>query len=174
MKLLIIIMMLGFFPGYSQDTSKVDNPLKALEGTFKCLFIPVQQDWPVRFNYYSTKVGDNTYELHIRSYIEIGWHIYAQKQPKDAIAFPTSITFVGSPLFSLIGIPREDGELKIDRVESLGITQNEYETFVDFIQKVKLRNSVRMNICGRIKFQACTNEHCLPAKEVNFSIPVNP
>jgi hypothetical protein len=58
---------------------------------------------PVNWNYSVKKLDEKLYEIHLTADIMEGWHIYAQHQLKDAIAFPTTIQFNKNPLFSLVG-----------------------------------------------------------------------
>jgi len=48
---------------------------------------------PVSWSFTSKKLAENTYEIQMVATIQQGWHLYAQEQPKDAIAIPTSFAF---------------------------------------------------------------------------------
>ena len=45
---------------------------------------------PVSWLFSSKKISDKVYELQMVATIQPGWHLYAQAQPKDAIAQPTT------------------------------------------------------------------------------------
>lgn len=125
---------------------------------------------PVHWKFSSKKLDDKTYELHITATIDDGWHIYAQKQPEDAIAQPTSIKFKNNPLIVFNGTTNEVGKMEKHKIEALGIEQYQYSQAVDFVQKVKLINSVKADVSGSVIFQVCTDEMCLPPKEEAFSL----
>jgi thiol:disulfide interchange protein DsbD len=104
--------------------------------------------------------------------IDVGWHIYSQTQPKDAIAVPTSIKFTKNPLMSLNGKLKEVGNLERHTEKTLGITQNQFSDTVDFVQVIKMNRKAKTNASGTIEFQVCTDEKCLPPKTIHFSIPI--
>lgn len=125
---------------------------------------------PVNWSYTQKKIGDKVYEIHLTATIEKGWHIYSQQQSKDAIALPTSIKFNTNPLVSFKGKIDEKGKLETVRDEVMQIENRQYEDVVDFVQLVNLKANVKTNVAGQIEFMACTNEKCLPAKKLNFSV----
>jgi hypothetical protein len=122
---------------------------------------------------YSTKKIDNaTYEVHLTAMLQDGWHIYAQKQPEDAIATPTRIAFLKNPLMVLKGDTKEVGTKKTFKDPTLGIEQFQYAEKVDFVQVIKLKGDARLktNVAGSATFQVCTDEKCLPPATTSFSI----
>jgi hypothetical protein len=42
-----------------------------------------------------------------------------------------------------------------------------------FIQRVKLRGKAKTNITGKLEYQTCNDEKCLPPKTVNLSIALS-
>jgi len=128
------------------------------------------QENPVNWHYSARKVGKNLFEIHITANIESGWHVYAQKQPVDAIALPTSFKFAKNPFIILQGKVKEVGEKKFFKDETVGIAAYQYEEKVDFVQQVQLKIKGKTNLNGTISFQACTNEKCLPPATTDFSV----
>jgi len=128
---------------------------------------------PVSWNYTQKKIGDKMYEVHLTATIEQGWHIYSQHQSKDAIALPTSVKFNNNPLVSLKGDTGEKGKLEKVKDEVMQFENHQYENQVDFVQLVNLKANVKTNVSGEIEFMACTNERCLPAKKINFSVVID-
>ena len=47
-----------------------------------------------------------------------------------------------------------------------------YKDKVDFVQVVKLKNSVNTSVAGTITFQACTDEMCSAASNHSFTVDV--
>ncbi len=150
---------------------KVKKTVLLLVGIIICAVGLCQE--PVHWNYTCEKKKGEVFELHLTATINSTWHIYAQKQPKDAIAIPTQITFNKNPLVMLTGKPKEVGKLEKQKVEVLDIEQNMYEKTVDFVQWVLVKGNVKTSISGTITYQVCTEEKCLPPKTITFSIPVS-
>ena len=127
---------------------------------------------PVTWNFSASKVGDKTYEIHMKATIQDGWHLYSQKQPDDAIAVPTAFTVRANPLFKPEGKIKEVGKMELMKDAALGISANQYSNTVDFVQKIKLKSNVKTNFNGSVEYQTCDDKKCLPSKTVNFSIVI--
>lgn len=125
---------------------------------------------PVSWQYYAKKLDNKTYEVHLKATIRNGWHIYAQHQPDDAIALPSTITFNKNPLLVLNGKVNEIGKLEKHKVEVLNIEQYQYENQVEFVQQVKVKEGLKTNVTGNIAFQVCTDDKCLPPAKEPFTI----
>jgi DsbC/DsbD-like thiol-disulfide interchange protein len=127
---------------------------------------------PVQWTYSAKAVADGQYEVRINAAIEDGWHLYAQRQPENAIAVPTTIHFSQNPLFELQGDIKEVGKLDHAIDPSLGLSANQYTHKVSFVQIVKLKSKVQFNVSGTIQFQVCTEQECLPPTIRHFDIPI--
>ena len=125
---------------------------------------------PVSWAFTSKKISDQVYEIHMTATIQPGWHLYSQKQPEDAIAQPTSFVFTKSPLLSFDGNVKEIGKLETYRDDKLDISANQYSNKVNFIQTVKLKGKAKTAVTGKLEFQTCDDEKCLPPKTQNFTI----
>jgi hypothetical protein len=79
----------------------------------------------VSWSFASKKINDKTYELQMIATIQPGWHLYAQKQPDDAIAQPTTFEFNKNPLVNLEGKVKEIGKLEKFKDEKLDISANQ-------------------------------------------------
>jgi hypothetical protein len=125
---------------------------------------------PVSLSFTSKKLSDNVYEVRITASLDKGWHMYSQSQPEDAIALPTRFSFNKNPLLEFDGKVKEMGKLEkyVDKI--LDVTANQYSNQVTFIQKVKVKGKAKTNVTGKMEYQVCTDEKCLPAKTVNLSI----
>ena len=102
--------------------------------------------------------------------IQPGWHLYSQQQPEDAIAIPTSFNFNKHPLITFDGGVKEMGKLEKFSDPVLKVSGNQYSNKVVFVQKVKLRGKAKTAVSGKLEFQTCDDEKCLPPKTVSFSI----
>jgi thiol:disulfide interchange protein DsbD len=125
---------------------------------------------PVSWSFSSKKISDNVYELHVIATIQQGWHVYSQSQPVDAIAQPTSFAFNKNPLLQFDGNVKEIGKLEKFKDKELDISANQYSNKVTFIQRVKLRGKAKTNVTGKLTYQTCNDEKCLPPKTINLSI----
>jgi hypothetical protein len=127
---------------------------------------------PVSWAFTSKKIADKLYELHLTATIQPGWHLYAQQQPKEAIAQPTSFVFNAHPLLKYDGKVRENGKMEKYKDEKLGIAANQYSNKVEFVQVVKLKGAVKTNVSGKLEYQTCDDKKCLPPRTLNFTIPL--
>ncbi len=125
---------------------------------------------PVSWSFSSKKLSENVYEVQMTATIQQGWHLYSQSQPKDAIAQPTNFVFNKNPLLQFDGSIKEVGKLEKFVDKELDISANQYSNKVVFIQKVKLKGKAKTNVTGKLTYQTCNDEKCLPAKTVNMSI----
>jgi thiol:disulfide interchange protein DsbD len=125
---------------------------------------------PVSWTFTSKKLGDKEYEIQMLATIQQGWHLYSQSQPEDAIAQPTSFQFNKNPLLALNGKVKELGKMEKFKDKTLDVSANQYSNKVLFVQKVKIKGKAKTNVTGKLEFQTCNDEKCLPPKSVNFSI----
>jgi hypothetical protein len=125
---------------------------------------------PVSWTYSAIKLSPGLFEVHITATIQSGWHVYAQQQPEDAIAVPTSIKFTRNPVLTIHGNLKELGNKQHYKDADLGIEAFQYAEKVEFVQQVKLRVKGKTSLNGSISFQACTDEKCLPPATTDFSI----
>ncbi|TCJ14563.1 hypothetical protein EPD60_11305 [Flaviaesturariibacter flavus] len=128
---------------------------------------------PVSWTFTTKKLNDKTYEVHMTATIQKGWHLYAQAQPKDAIAQPTSFSFNKNPLLNFEGKVKEVGKLEKFRDKVLDVSANQFSNRVDFVQVVKLKAKAKTAVTGSLEFQTCNDEKCLPPKNVPFTINLN-
>jgi thiol:disulfide interchange protein DsbD len=139
--------------------------------TFSVLLVSIAfAQNPISWSFASKKVSDNVYEVRLIASIQPGWHLYAQSQPEDAIAQPTTFNFNSNPLLSLDGKVKEVGKLEKYKDEKLGVAANQYSNKVDFVQLVKVKGKAKTNVTGQLEYQTCDDKKCLPPKTVNFSI----
>lgn len=137
---------------------------------FSATMVSAQIANPVSWTFNSKKISDNLYEVQLVANIQSGWHLYAQSQPKDAIAVPTTFQFTNNPLLQLDGKVKEVGKMEKFTDKELGVTANQYSKQVVFTQKVKLKGKVKSNVSGNVTYQTCDDKKCLPPKTVSFNI----
>src|SRR5215204_4813025 len=140
---------------------------------FTTVFLSAQTLNPVSWSFGSKKLNEKEYEIQLTATIQPGWHLYSQVQPDDAIAQPTSFTFNKNPLLDLDGKVKEVGKLEKYKDKTLDVSANQYSNKVVFVQRVKMKGKAKTNVTGKLEFQTCDDEKCLPPKTVNFSISLN-
>jgi thiol:disulfide interchange protein DsbD len=144
--------------------------LLILSAFFTVTVASAQNINPVSWTFTSKKLGDKEYEIQMLATIQQGWHLYSQSQPADAIAQPTSFQFNKNPLLDMNGKVKEVGKMEKFKDKTLDVSANQYSNKVLFVQKVKIKGKAKTNVTGKLEFQTCNDEKCLPPKSVNFSI----
>jgi len=125
---------------------------------------------PVSWLFSSKKISEQVYEIQMVANIQSGWHLYAQSQPKDAIAQPITFKFNPNPLIALNGKVKETGKLEKYKDDVLDVSANQYSNKVIFSQLVKLKGKAKTAVTGKLEFQTCDDKKCLPPKSVPFTI----
>lgn len=145
----------------------------ALSTVFFVNLVSAQNLNPVAWTFSSKKLNEKEYEVMMTAKLQEGWHIYAQTQPSDAIAQPTSINFNKNPLLTLNGKVKEVGNLEKYKDKTLDVSANQYSNQVVFVQKVVMKGKAKTNVTGKLEYQTCNDEKCLPPKTISFSIALN-
>lgn len=125
---------------------------------------------PVSWLFTSKKIKDQVYEIQMIASIQPGWHLYAQTQPKDAIAQPTTFNFNKNPLLNFDGKVKEMGKLEKYKDDVLDVSANQYSNKVVFTQVVKLKSKAKTAVTGKVEFQTCDDKKCLPPKTIPFTV----
>ncbi len=139
---------------------------------FIACVVQAQQTDPVHFIVTYKTISETKGEIHFTATIDKPWHIYAQSQPKEAIAQPTKFMIIKNPLVVLTGKTKELGKKETYHNKEVGITQYQYGEKAEFIQPISLKVKVKTNLSGTITYQACNDELCLPVKTIPFSIKI--
>ncbi|NLR77352.1 protein-disulfide reductase DsbD domain-containing protein [Chitinophaga eiseniae] len=125
---------------------------------------------PAKWNFAAKKINSSTYELHMTATIDAGWHVYAQDTGEGPT--PTSFTLAKNPLVVQVGKVMETGKLKKSFDQNFNSEMRYYENQVDFVQKVTVKGKAATRVNGTVKFMACDDHQCLPAKHVPFSFNI--
>ncbi|MEO9070813.1 MAG: protein-disulfide reductase DsbD domain-containing protein [Ginsengibacter sp.] len=135
------------------------------------LFAQIQN--PVTWSATSKKIADKTYEINLTANIDNGWHIYSQTTPEGG-PIPTSITFTKNPLLTLEGKAKEVGKME-KHIEPLfgNIDVMQFSNKVEFVQKVKLKASVKTSLNLAVEFMVCNDKQCLPPSTRKFTVALN-
>lgn len=131
-----------------------------------------QSDQKVKWQYKAIKKGDKLYEVQMTAIIEKGWHLYSQQQSADAIALPTTFTFVKNPLIQIKGKTAEQGKL-YDEIEAATRSRSRYySNKVIFVQELVLKKNIKTAFNGEVEFMVCDDKQCLPPGNVKFSVNI--
>lgn len=130
-----------------------------------------QSSKQVNWTYSSKKIADKTYEIHMTAVIGGNYHMYAQDAGGDG-PIPTTFTFTKSPLLSLDGAVKENGQLVKKFESAWSHDVKYYERTVDFVQVVKLKSNVKTALAGKVEFMVCNDHECLPPADVDIKVNI--
>ncbi len=126
---------------------------------------------PVKWNFKTEKVGDDTYELVFKADIEDHWHLYSQHLPSDDGPIATAFYFDESTnVERLDGVTESESITEFDKVNEMELTFFEHEAI--FRQKVKVKSSGIQKVSGYLEYMVCDDEKCLPPATVDFNFEV--
>lgn len=127
-------------------------------------------DKPVKWSYASKIINNKEAILFLKAELPPSWRIYSVNQ-KDGGPTKTSFQFLVSKDYFLLGKVIEPNPIKhFEKVFDMDVLY--FKDTVVFSQKIKLISKSPFVVKGTVEFMACTDEKCLPAEEVVFSIPV--
>jgi thiol:disulfide interchange protein len=143
---------------------------------FFLLFILVSlngfsQIWePVTWEFSVENKGKNEYEIVLKAIVEEKSHIYAMNIP-DGGPIPTTVMFIPSPDYTLVGEVYEKGvrEDVFDEGFKMDITY--FSNQVEFRQRIS-GNVNTFNVEGVVNYMACDDSRCSPPQDVEFKIAV--
>ena len=133
----------------------------------------LSQETPVTWTAKAIKVEKDVFKVEIIADIADGWHTYSQTQPREAIALPTSFSYGYSSNIRKQGKTMERGDMRYFSDATVGIAANQYEGRVIFIQRFKIITkaaSTTASVSIKVRFQACTNEKCLPPNSTDLTV----
>jgi thiol:disulfide interchange protein DsbD len=124
---------------------------------------------PVKWNFYSKRIGEKKFEVHLVAKLEAPWKIYSQSTPVGGPQ-PTQFNFHKNPILTREGVVKELGQMKKMHEEVFGIDVFYYREVVDFVQIVSVKTKVKTTVSGSLKYMLCSNEECLPPDTIPFTI----
>jgi len=125
----------------------------------------------VKWEYSAKKLTADTWEVHMTANVNGKFHLYSQNAGAEG-PIPTTFTYTPNPLLAVDGKPKEQGK-KIQVFEAAWNGKvNYYEQKVDFVQVVKLKGKAKTALSGKVEFNVCNDNLCLPPSEVEFKVPV--
>ena len=129
---------------------------------------------PVEWTFFTKKLTDGSYEVHLSATIDKGWFICSQYSSKKALS-PTEIKVTASENVKLSGKFEEEGALqKRKSAEDNGSGRLQvFEKQVEFVSKASVRDHQKGSLQGTINYVASDGAQALQRKTVNFSVSLN-
>lgn len=130
---------------------------------------------PVTWEFHAGKIANNLYEVDCHAFIGTGWHIYPLKMGDEEIGVATRVIFEPNPYLKVVDTLEEKGSMTIKHVKlDEDIIVHYYEDQVIFSQYFSLKGNVKQTtLKGRVLWQSCTSEQCLPVISKDFTIIIN-
>jgi len=129
-----------------------------------------QIEAPVKWGYGAKRISATEAVVFLKATIQPGWHIYSLHVKKGG-PIATSFTFAPSKDYMLTGKTIEPKPAsKYEKSFYMNVTYFEKE--VVFQQKIKLKSANAITVKGKLEYEVCNNQKCLPPEEVSFNIPV--
>ena len=123
----------------------------------------------VQWKFESKKLTEKKYEVKLIAMVKNPWHIYSTTTP-DGGPLPTKISFTKNPLTALDGNVKEVGKLETHFEDVFDVDTKYFNNKVEFVQVVNVKGNAKTNLSGKLEYQTCDDQKCLPPKTVNFSI----
>lgn len=123
---------------------------------------------PVSWSYSRREAENGNHELVFTATIQDGWKIYGQDiEPGGPV--PTEFFIEEADGYSLIGTPKEIGEIHegFDDVFEMDVTY--YNEKVEFVQEIKF-DGEPVPVKGELVFMTCEEGRCLPPEYVEFNV----
>ncbi|WP_428740649.1 protein-disulfide reductase DsbD family protein [Tenacibaculum sp.] len=126
---------------------------------------------PISWQTSVEKISENTYSLVSTATIKEGWHLYAQEVPKGG-PIPTTFTYddEGGKIKIVGNTSEPEGKIKFTTLFSdEGMNIKSFANKAVFKQTIELVDEAVTQVNAFVEFIACTDEQCLPPKEIDLS-----
>ncbi|CAM1334731.1 Cytochrome C biogenesis protein [Tenacibaculum aestuariivivum] len=136
-----------------------------------CLISYGQIHNPVKWTTIVERISDYESELIAIATLDDEWHIYSQEIGEGG-PIPTLFSFAGDKRYLKKGNTKEEEGYIIDD-EIFNMRIKYFDNKAVFKQRVRLKTNEKFVIKGTVEFMVCSNETCLPPKEVDLSFAIN-
>lgn len=126
---------------------------------------------PAKWTFEATDAGNCQAALVFTGALEEGWCTYSQFLENEDGPVATSITFDPGSHYKLIGKAEESGEIVKAHDPVFLMTLSKFKHKAILTQKIEVLDPSKP-ITGYITFMVCSDEMCLPPREVPFSFTV--
>lgn len=107
-------------------------------------------------------------EVTIVGKIQAGWHTYSQR-PTDAGPISTTVQFVESNLFELVG-KTEEFNVHEEYDKAFEAKLFMFSDKAEFRQKIKLKAKPGFTVSVKVEFVSCSDNMCLPPKTIELNV----
>ena len=125
---------------------------------------------PVTWNVVYIEKSATEGEIVFTATIEKKWHIYSQR-PTDVGPIPTSFTVAPNAGFELIG-KVDEGQAHEEYVAAFDAKVFVFSEKAMFKQKIKLKNTNKINTICSLEFMTCNDVQCLPPTTLDFEVTI--
>ena len=123
---------------------------------------------PIKWQFSSTKISEDEYEILLHGTIEKGWHTYSQYLSSLDGPLPTMVSFDANEQLILVDSTLEENTVKqFDTTFDMELTSFSKEAI--FKQRVKVKGG-NVIVKGVIEYMVCNDGKCLPPTEQPFEI----
>ena len=126
---------------------------------------------PIEWSTKVEKISDSKYKLITEATVKDGWSLYSQEVPKGG-PIPTTFTYDdnGGKIKLLGNTSEPKGKIKFTKLfNEEGMKIKSFAHKAVFEQKIELVDTTIKKIDAFVEFIACTDEQCLPPKEIDLS-----
>ena len=143
--------------------------LKAITTFLQQLFgTPKKETNPIQWHITSKKISFNSYQVIITGTITPSWRLHAQESPLDR-SLPTAVKFEKNAFINFKGMPKEEGNLKVDLDKQGAIKICYYEEIIKIIQEVQLYTQEE-TLTGSIVFVPYKKNESLSPQKHSFQV----
>ncbi|HNB82470.1 MAG TPA: protein-disulfide reductase DsbD family protein [Chitinophagaceae bacterium] len=144
---------------------------KLILGLLVFFSVQVSAQDPTKIVNWKTEVkpgeAANQYIFTLSARIDSGWHVFAPVPGGDGLLIPTEIIFEDHSPVSHQGPLVPERKPVTRMMDGVGMV-NYYEGEIRFTMKISTEKSGALK--GKISYQCCNENMCLPPAEVPFSV----
>ena len=128
---------------------------------------------PVKWSFKADKISTTEYKVTLTATMDEGWYVYSQDLSGKG-PIPTRINFDPSQNIVFEGKPLELGNKKEVFDQNFNMTVTKLLGKTTYEQLIKLNGSETTSVKGKLLYMTCNGEMCMPPKNVDFNIALNP
>ncbi|MFT3750386.1 MAG: hypothetical protein QM768_18875 [Agriterribacter sp.] len=128
---------------------------------------------PVEWSFYTKKIKDGKYEIHLSATIDKGWGLVSRFSAADNVFEPAVIKLQPLKNVRFSKEHAEQGILLKKRDAIRNISIKYFESNADFIITASSSATQKESLQGTISYVAFNGTKVLPTFTVSFSVPIN-
>jgi thiol:disulfide interchange protein len=124
---------------------------------------------PTSWTYEVKKKSEGKYDLIFHLKLKEHWHIWSFNPGGDGSQLPPTFNFKKNPSVKLIGKVKENGTIKSETIEVVGLVHY-FLNKVNYVQQVEILSNTKAT--GNLTYQVCDESMCLPPTTKSFSFEI--